>query len=251
MIQASAAIFEEHPTKSALSCLGVLMPVYNEAATLHVVLARVLGQPCVEEVVAVDDGSKDNSWEILQERASQDQRMLVLRHDRNRGKGAAIRTALASAHAPIVIIQDADLEYDPADYGWLVQPIVTGETQVVYGSRFASGSDCTAEWWHAWTNHLLTTAANLMTGLRLTDEATCYKAFRKEVLLRLALEEDGFGFCPEVTAKLAREGECILEVPVRYIARSRAQGKKLRWRHGFEALWCLWRYSQRSGKIKP
>lgn len=224
--------------------LGVLMPCYNEAPTLDTVLQRITAHPVVAEVIAVDDGSTDATWAILQRWAKQDPRVQVLRHGKNRGKGAAIRTALAAASAPVVVIQDADLEYDPADWPRLLQPILEGRAAVVYGSRFAAGARPCTPLWHRWQNWALTRAANHITGLRLTDVATCYKVFRREILLRFPLREERFGFCAEVTAKLARSGIPILEVPIQYRHRSRAEGKKLRWRDGWEALRCLWKYSR-------
>ncbi len=223
--------------------VGVLMPIFNEVRTLDSILEKVLAQPCVQEVVAVDDSSNDGSWERLQEWTRRDNRIRIARHDRNRGKGAAIRSALAQASAPYVIVQDADLEYDPADYPLLLDPLRSGQALVVYGSRLAGGARAGMGWCHLWANRLLTRAANLITGLRLSDEATGYKMFCRDLLLELNLQEEGFGFCAEVTAKLANRGVTIMEVPIRYRPRSRAAGKKIRWRHGWQALYCLLRYS--------
>ena len=177
-----------------------------------------------------------------------DARVRLVQHERNRGKGAAVRSGFAVATAPVLVIQDADLEYDPADYARLLQPIVSGAADVVYGSRFMNGQPAKSPWWHRTGNRLLTWFTNWVTGLRLTDEATCYKLFRRELLPGLQLSEDGFGFCPEFTAKLSRQGVRIVEVPVRYEGRSHAQGKKLRLRHGWEAVRCLVKYS--SGQRK-
>lgn len=235
------------PESATKACLSVLMPCYNEVASVDEIIRRVLAGAMLVELIVVDDGSTDGTWEKLLGWVGRDPRVHVLRHECNLGKGAAIRTALASAIAPLVLIQDADLEYNPVDYERLVDPILRGQTAVVYGSRFAREAQPVSAWWHILGNRLLTLAANLITGQRLTDEATCYKVFRREVLLELELREDGFGFCPEVTAKLARRGMGIVEVPVQYQARSGAQGKKLRWRDGWEAMWCLWKYS-RGGK---
>lgn len=229
----------------ALVCLGVIVPVFNEAATVDELLRRVLAQPCVQEVVGVDDASTDGTGERLGVWPARDARVQVLRHPVNRGKGAAIRSGFARVSAPVVIIQDADLEYDPADYERLLGPIRRQEADVVYGSRFAPGTRPVSAWWHTGGNRLLTAFTNVITGLRLTDEATCYKVFRREVLARLTLREERFGFCPEVTVKLSRRGVRILEVPIHYAARSRAQGKKLRWRDGLVALGCLLRYTLR------
>ena|GEM_PF-426264 len=226
-------------------CLAVLIPCYNESATVDAILEKVLLQPNVAEVIVVDDGSTDGTWQKLQSWPARDPRVRVYRQERNRGKGAAIRRALQEVSAEIVVIQDADLEYDPADWGPMVELIRSGRADVVYGSRFAPGACARTAWWHRGLNRLLTWAANRITGLVLTDEATCYKMFRREILFGLDLQEEGFGFCPEVTAKLARRGVRIMEMPIRYTARSRADGKKLRLKDGWEALRCLWRYTRR------
>lgn len=228
-------------------CLGVIVPVYNEVRWIDPLLDQVLAQPEVQQVVAVDDGSRDDSWEKLRGWSERDERVCVVRHAGNRGKGAAIRTALGLLNTPLVLIQDADLEYDPADYRALLAPVLSGAAEVVYGSRFAVRSAESA-FWHKFENQCLTRACNWLTGLRLTDEATCYKLFRREVLTGLELLEDGFGFCPEVTAKIARmvrKGTVRLaEVPVKYHARTLAQGKKIRLKDGVTALRCLWKYSR-------
>ena len=252
------------------------MPVFNEARWLDAILERVLARPEVAQVVAVDDGSTDGSWAKLQAWPARDARVRIIRHARNRGKGAAIRTALGHLSTPLILIQDADLEYDPGDYSKLLAPIQRGEADVVYGSRFlgARGSSSRSsnggakvrlspeqrnEWgsagsspyhgtlsWHTLGNGLLTWASNRLTGLHLTDEATYYKLFKRDVFARIELTEDGFGFCPEVTAKvgkLVRQGSVrLVEVPITYRGRSRADGKKIRLRDGLHALGCLWRH---------
>ncbi|MEK7675813.1 MAG: glycosyltransferase family 2 protein [Verrucomicrobiota bacterium] len=225
------------------ACLGVVMPVFNEAATLDEILRRVLAQSCVQEVVVVDDASTDGTSEILAAWPARDARLRVLSHSVNRGKGAAIRTGLAQMSTPVVIIQDADLEYDPSDYERLLDPVRRGEAEVVYGSRFAGKIRPASAWWHRWGNGLLTWATNLMTGLRLTDEATCYKLFRRDVIARLELKEDRFGFCPEVTVKVSKLGMRLVEVPISYCPRSHREGKKIRLRDGLDALRCLVKYS--------
>jgi glycosyltransferase involved in cell wall biosynthesis len=251
--------------------LGLAMPAYNEARWLDAILERVLARPEVGQVVAVDDGSTDGSWAKLQAWPAKDSRVRIIRHARNRGKGAAIRTALGQLTTPLILIQDADLEYDPADYPKLLEPIQRGEADVVYGSRFLGASPLDGRAtlprsrdpemevgsagaspyhgtlrWHALGNGLLTFASNRLTGLRLTDEATCYKLFKRDVLDRIDLTEDGFGFCPEVTAKLGqlvRSGQVrLVEVPIGYRGRTRADGKKIRLRDGLAALACLWRH---------
>jgi glycosyltransferase involved in cell wall biosynthesis len=217
------------------------VPVYNEHSTLETLLGRVLAVPLDMEVIVVDDGSRDGTREVLAELA----RRLPIRalyHERNRGKGYAIRTALAEARGEIVIIQDADLEYDPEDYPRLIAPIVRGESNVVYGSRYLS-HDNPLPFTHFKVAVLLLTAmSNLLYGTRLTDEATCYKIFRASLIKSLPLRCVRFEFCPEVTARVARRGERILEIPIRYHYRTRAQGKKIGWRDGFEAIWTLLRY---------
>ena len=225
------------------ACLGVVVPTFNEETTVAALLKKVLERPEVAEVIAVDDGSSDATWCELEKVASLDPRIRLHRHPRNRGKGAAVKTALSLVTAPYAIVQDADLEYDPADYARVIRPLVRGEADVVYGSRFLDADLAHTTRWHRAGNGWLTAAARFITGLRLTDEATCYKAFRRELIPQLNLQEEGFGFCPEFTAKVARLKLRVVEVPVRYKARSIAEGKKIRIRHGVEALWCLVRYS--------
>jgi glycosyltransferase involved in cell wall biosynthesis len=228
--------------------LGVVMPVFNEAGTVEEVLRRILAQRCVCEVVVVDDASRDGTGERLADLVRLDPRVRVFRHEVNRGKGAAIRTGLRWMTASVVVIQDADLEYDPADYPALLQPIRAGGAEAVYGTRLRLPGNVFLGRWHLFSNRMLTKLANWMTGLQLTDEATGLKMMRRELLCRLNLREDGFGFCPEVTAKLAKAGVRIREVPIRYAARSRSEGKKLRLRHSVEALVCLLRYAGMPGR---
>jgi glycosyltransferase involved in cell wall biosynthesis len=201
----------------------------------------VLAVPVDMEVVVVDDGSRDGTREALAELATR----LPIRaffHERNRGKGAAIRTALAEARGEIVIIQDADLEYDPEDYPRLIAPIVKGTTNVVYGSRYLSHENPLPLTHFKVAVLLLNAMANILYGTRLTDEATCYKVFRTSLLKSLPLRCERFEFCPEVTARVSKRGERILEIPIRYHYRTRAQGKKIGWRDGFEAIWTLIRF---------
>jgi len=218
-----------------------LVPVYNEHATLESLLRRVLAVPVDKEVIVVDDGSRDGTRDVLADLAGR-LPIRALYHERNRGKGAAIRTALAEAKGEIVIIQDADLEYDPEDYPRLVEPIVRGETNVVYGSRYLSHENPLPFTHFKVAVLLLNGMANLLYGTRLTDEATCYKVFRGPLIRSLPLRCERFEFCPEVTARVAKRGERILEVPIHYHYRTRAQGKKIGWRDGFEAIWTLLRY---------
>ena|GEM_PF-107761 len=228
----------------SVPCLGVIVPCYNEAATLDTLLAKVLARPETAEVVVVDDGSTDASPAKLEAWAARDPRVRVARHDANRGKGAAIQTALPHLRSPFVVIQDADLEYDPDDYPRLLRPLLEGRADAVYGTRWCPGACTETPFWHRWGNRLLSWLARKITGLPITDEATGYKAFRRELLVRLELRESGFGFCPEVTAKLARLGARVVEVPIRYQGRTRAEGKKIRWHDGWGAVRCLLKYSR-------
>jgi glycosyltransferase involved in cell wall biosynthesis len=221
--------------------LSVLVPAYNERDTVETLLRRVLAVPVDKDVVVVDDGSSDGTREVLA-RLARELPIRVLYHERNRGKGAAIRTALAEARGEVVIIQDADLEYDPNDYPRLLEPIVRGETNVVYGSRYLGHTNPLPFTHFKVAVLLLNAMANLLYGTRITDEATCYKMFRTSLIRSLPLQCVRFEFCPEVTARVAKRGERILEVPIRYRYRTRAQGKKIGWRDGFEAIWTLLRY---------
>lgn len=226
--------------------VSVIIPVFNEAGTVAEITRRVLAQPDVGQVILVDDGSTDATAQLLSKPPFLGPQITVVRHPSNRGKGAAIRSGLSHATRPWILIQDADLEYDPSDYPALCEA-TRGPSQsvAVYGSRFhaaqaRTGSASPA--WHRLGNRLLSSLSNLLHGHRLTDEATCLKLLPRHVLQQMDLREDGFGFCPEVTSKLGRLGIRIVEVPVRYRGRSRAEGKKIRLWHGFEALWCLVRY---------
>ena len=225
------------------------MPVYNEAATVERVVQTVLAQSVVAEIIAVDDGSTDQSGELLTRMQSAHPRLIVHRHDRNRGKGAALRTGFEAAKSPIVIIQDADLEYDPAEYEKLLQPILDGKADVVYGSRFrGSEAHRVLYFWHAVGNRFLTLLSNMFTNLNLTDMESGSKGFKREVLQRITLEENHFGFEPEITAKVAKLGVAIYEVAVSYSGRTYAQGKKVNWRDGVSALRCIVKYNLGSSK---
>jgi glycosyltransferase involved in cell wall biosynthesis len=217
-----------------------LVPVYNEVGTLETLLGRVLASPVDKEVIVVDDGSTDGTAGALRALAAR-LPIRALFHPVNRGKGAAIRTALPEARGAIVLIQDADLEYDPAEYPKLVAPILRGETNVVYGSRYLEPGNPLPLTHFKVGVLALNLVANALYGLRLTDEATCYKVFRAGLLRSLPLRCERFEFCPEVTARVARRGERILEVPISYRYRTRAEGKKIGWRDGFEAFFTLLR----------
>ena len=230
-------------------CLSVVMPCYNEVDTLAGAIERVLQSPFPREVIVVDDGSTDGSLEIA--RKIDDDRVVVVALERNQGKGAALRAGFARATSPFVVIQDADFEYDPADYQDLLQPLLDGRADVVYGSRFMGGQPHRVlHFWHSIGNKVLTILSNVMTDLNLTDMETGYKAFRREVLQSLTLEEDRFGFEPEVTAKIARAGWRVYEVGISYSGRTYAQGKKIGWRDGVRALVCVLKYSPLGFRVR-
>jgi len=217
--------------------LSVIIPVYNEVDTIEETLARVKAASVDKEVIVVDDCSTDGSREFLLRVPD----IQLILHERNVGKGAAIRTALEHVTGDIVIIQDADLEYDPQDFPAMIQPIVDGKADVVYGSRFLRGRP-TMRLPNFVANKILALAAGILFGTRITDEATCYKAFRTRLIKSIPLTCKRFEFCPEVTAKLRRRGVKIAEVPIRYTARSSAEGKKITWWDGVVALWTLIKY---------
>jgi glycosyltransferase involved in cell wall biosynthesis len=223
--------------------LCVVVPVFNEVGTVEEVLRTVLAQPLVAEVVVVDDGSGDGTGEVLDRVAAGDSRVRVVRHSENRGKGAAVRAGIALARAPIVIIQDADLEYDPVEYPAMAGPILRGKADAVFGSRFIGSQEHRVLYfWHSLGNQFLTLLSNAFTNLNLTDMETCFKAFRREMVQGLDLREERFGFEPEVTAKLARRGARIYEVAISYHGRTYAEGKKIRWTDGVAALGCILKY---------
>jgi glycosyltransferase involved in cell wall biosynthesis len=225
-------------------CLSVVMPVFNEADTVATVVKTVLSQRPVQQLVIVDDCSSDGTWDKLQPLAQNESRVKLIRHDYNQGKGAALRTGFSQATAPIVIVQDADSEYDPAEYYRLLIPILTGKADVVFGSRFI-GSDAhrVLFYWHSLGNKFLTTLSNMASGLNLTDMEVCYKTFRREIIQGIKIEEDRFGFEPEITAKVARLKVRIYEVAISYYGRTYAEGKKIGWRDGVHALWCILKYN--------
>jgi len=222
--------------------LSVVIPVYNERATILRVVAAVQGVDLDKEIIIVDDGSTDGTREALA--TIDDPAVRVLFHERNLGKGAALRTGFAAAQGDVVVIQDADLEYDPHEFPRLLRPILEGKADVVYGSRFVGGEQHRALFfWHMLGNKFLTLLSNMLTNLNLTDMETCYKAFRRDLLQRITIEENRFGFEPEITAKVAKLRARIYEVGISYAGRTYRDGKKICWKDGFSALRCIVKYN--------
>jgi len=225
--------------------LSVVIPVFNEAETLLEILNRVQAESTEKEIIIVDDHSTDGTRAVLKKLES-NAGIRVLYHERNKGKGAALRTGFAAASGEIVIIQDADLEYDPAEYARLLQPIVDGKADVVYGSRFmGADSHRVLYFWHYAGNRFLTLLSNCFTNLNLSDMETCYKAFRRDILHKIEIEESRFGFEPEITAKVARAKCRVYEVGISYSGRTYEEGKKIGWKDGVRALWCILKYNLR------
>jgi glycosyltransferase involved in cell wall biosynthesis len=224
--------------------ISIVIPCFNEAETLEALVDAVLASPVPDkEIVVVDDASTDGTDKVIRS-AIEPRVAKVIRHEINRGKGAALRTGFAAATGDIVLVQDADLEYDPRDYERLLQPILEHRADVVYGSRFSGGeSHRVLYFWHWVTNKMLTLLSNMLTDLNLTDMETCYKAFRREILEQIRIEEDRFGFEPEITAKVAKLGCRIYEVGISYAGRTYAEGKKIGWRDGVRAVWCIFKYN--------
>jgi glycosyltransferase involved in cell wall biosynthesis len=226
------------------------MPVYNEASTVVTVVRKVLEQAPVDELIVVDDASTDGTWDVLQRFASENSShatdntlFKAFRHNVNQGKGAAIRTGVAHATAPIVIIQDADFEYDPEEYPVMIAPILKDRADVVFGSRFiGSEAHRVLYFWHSVGNRFLTLLSNMFTNLNLTDMETCFKAFRREIIQGIKIEEDRFGLEPEITAKVARLNVRLYEVAISYHGRTYAEGKKINWKDGVSALRCIFKY---------
>ncbi len=223
--------------------LSVVMPCFNERDTVPLIIERVLAQPFELELIVVDDGSTDGTRPVLERVAAGEPRVRLLLQPHNQGKGAALRRGFAAATGDIVIVQDADLEYDPDEYGRLIRPIITGKADVVYGSRFLAGAHRVLYYWHSVANRLLTTASNMVTDLNLTDMETCYKVFRREVIQSITIEEDRFGFEPEITAKIAQIRELrIYEESISYNGRTYAEGKKIGAKDAFRALYVIGKY---------
>ena len=230
--------------------LSVVMPVYNEHPTLREVVARVLAVPLDLELICVDDGSRDGSREILAELAAAHPQIRVLLQPKNIGKGAALRRGIHEATGDFVLIQDADLEYDPADYPALLGPLIQGKADVVYGSRFlGSGPHRVLYYWHSVGNWLLTILSNALTNMNMSDMETCYKVFRREIIQSIPIEEDRFGFEPEITVKIAKRGLRVYEVGISYWGRTYEEGKKIGWKDGVRALWCLLKYTVKEPRV--
>jgi glycosyltransferase involved in cell wall biosynthesis len=232
--------------------LSVVVPIYNERPTLWHALKRVLAAPHTFELLCVDDGSTDGSREILEEMQKEYPQIRVLLQPHNMGKGAALSRGIQHATGDFVVIQDADLEYDPAEYPILLQPLVDEKADVVYGSRFMGGTPHRVLYfWHRVGNWILTMLSNAVTNLNLTDMETCYKVFRREVIQSIPIEENRFGFEPEITVKIAKRRLRVYEVGISYSGRTYEEGKKISWKDGVRALWCLAKYAVKEPVAKP
>lgn len=224
-------------------CVSVVIPVYNEEKTIETVITSVSKMDCVKEIIVVDDFSSDGTWEIL-EKLNERYPIYLERHKINLGKGASLRTGFALAIGDIVIVQDADLEYDPNDYRKLIKPILDGKADVVYGSRFSGGdAHRVLYFWHYVGNKFLTTLSNMFTNLNLSDMETGYKAFERKVIQSITIQENRFGYEPEITAKIAKKKVRVYEVGISYAGRTYKEGKKVTWKDGMQALWCIVKYN--------
>ena len=230
-------------------CLSVVVPCYNEHATILTLIKRVADSPWVREIIVVDDGSTDGTRQILADLDNAAVRVVL--HERNQGKGAALRSGFQHATSDYVIVQDADLEYDPGEFSAMLPPILDDKADVVYGSRFQSGRPHRVLYfWHSMGNKMLTLASNMFTGLNLSDMETCYKLFRREVIQSITIEENRFGFEPEITAKVAKAGWRIYEVGISYSGRTYAEGKKIGRRDAARAVYCIVRYSRVGDRLR-
>ncbi len=222
--------------------LSIIIPVYNEAATVCTVIDKILANSFNKEIIIINDGSTDETSELLKQYHNSEVRLLY--HKKNAGKGAAIRTGFKNATGDIILIQDADLEYNPDEYPNLLEPILSGKADVVYGSRFSrQGSHAVHSFWHYTGNRILTHLSNIFSNIYLTDMETCYKVFNKKAVDGIEICQNRFGFEPEITAKIAKKRLTIFEVPITYQGRSYAEGKKIKWKDGFNAVWCIVKYN--------
>jgi len=223
--------------------LSVVIPIFNERSTLRNIIRQVEAVEIAKEIIAVDDGSSDGSREVLKQLEVEHSSLIAIYQEKNRGKGAALRTGFSRATGDFVIVQDADLEYDPQNYKQLLKPLIEGRADVVYGSRFISGQERRVLFfWHSIGNFLLTGLSNMFTNLNLTDMETCYKAFRREVIQAIELEQNRFGFEPEVTAKIAKMGARVYEVGISYHGRTYEEGKKIGWKDALQSVYCIVKY---------
>jgi glycosyltransferase involved in cell wall biosynthesis len=226
-------------------CVSVVIPCFDEAATLAAVVRSVLARRDVHEIIVVDDGSGDSSWHVLQQLASEDVRIRPVRHNQNRGKGAALRSGFAKVTGTIIVVQDADLEYDPSEYDLLLKPIIEGRADVVFGTRFlGAGTRRVLYFWHYVGNKLITMISNICSNMNFSDIEVGFKVFKTDIIRSIKLQENRFGFEPEITAKLAKlRGIRIYEVSISYFGRTYEEGKKIRWRDGVLALWLVIKYN--------